>query len=811
MVSLISIKDVGEREILAKENRESLDEHTLRCLIEFKKLLRDNEISFKTFCEIYKIDINKLLDVIFFTIFLHDIGKATEEFYIDIKKRKHNSHHPLYSLYFTKGIERYIAIENIRCSKGYVNVVALSVISHHTSLHRDIYDDVINRDNPTFFVEIFKFLERYKSYYKWFFNKTCPYEINFRELFNKNSGSTLRDLWSSEDISKVGVKDVLSYYISSNQERRDKLDALKEIFGFISGNLIRADWIASGMDEKNWLGCPDKIKADLIKQLKKRALERKIIKKECEFRLKEFQKKSTMEHGNILLQIPTGEGKTEAALLWAITNIKNVHTKIIYTVPTQTISNALYRRFVDYFGDKNVGLVHSVSALMLEDRFDDKDDKTKEIISMKVFSKPITVCTLDSFILPFLNLHKWPLATLYFKNSILIVDEVHSYDAQMLGALKKVLEIMNRYENPFCIMSATIPKEIHDDMVKPFGVKIITDEQLFNVSPIEIKKNEKDIDEMVDMIVEDFKDNKKVLVICNTVEKSNKLYNKIKEKGSFIVTQNYIKQGERYNKDANIILYHSQFIKRHRKLKEDEIEEKERWENRGLILVTTQVVEISLDIDFDCLYTELAPIDAIIQRIGRVNRRKRKGISECEICCGLEVFNRDNKWSYPYPRRILEITRNRLMEGVLSLSELSNLLVKIYGEWFKDYQQKVEFDKKKDKGYRKYEDVLKKYCCYSLRLKNLEDEEILSILNLRDIDKRLIKRPVIPKIVFESEDDLNYWNTVDIYHWLFMELLEKQKIQYNEIRLKKYPIAFVDYNYEIGLNTNYKQDNPYMI
>ena len=471
-------------------------------------------------------------------------------------------------------------------------------------------------------------------------------------------------------------------------------------------------------------------------------------------------------------------------------------------MPTQVTSNALYKRFVDYFGKENVGLVHSASSLILEENFENTDKKTKESIIMKVFSKPITVCTLDSFILSFLNLHKWPLSNLYFKNSLLIIDEIHSYDAQMLGALKRALEFTQKNGNFFCIMSATIPEKIKQDIISQFKITEISEEELFKKSPVKIVKLNLKIEDVINRIMDDFKNNKKILVVCNTIKKSKKIYSLLKKKNCFETTEGYVKNKESYNREANLILYHSQFIKRHRKLKEDEIREKEKWKGRGLILIATQVVEISLDIDFDVLYTELAPIDSVIQRIGRVNRRKTKKNCKCFICCNLDVFENNNykNWSYPYPKRILEGTRDNVREGVLSLKEWSNILIEIYRKWFSNLQQKIDFEDRVSKGYKKYESILKQYCCYQIKFKNLEDDQISSILKLREIDPGLEKIPVIPSIVLENGEDLVYWNTVDIPLYLLKQEEKKGKIQIETKGRTNYRILFEDYNYEAGIS-----------
>ncbi|RLG00449.1 hypothetical protein DRN58_03515 [Thermococci archaeon] len=806
MVSLMSLGDINKKKIIAKEDGETLEEHTLKCLIEFRNYFRTNKYIFDKFCEIYDIKLSKLLDIIFFTIFLHDIGKATNEFYEDHFSDGKKSFHPLYSLYFLRGIENFGLKFNDFCvRKEYVNIIALSILSHHTLLHEEIYHDKIEKENPIFFKEVFDFLEKYKNFYKVIMGKNCSYEIDFKNIFQKNSKYSLKELWiesydEESDHKKHGIRNTLNIFIKNATIK--ELEKLKETFGFITGILIRCDWIASGMDERAWNNKKEELKQKLLKKMKDRAIEKKIIDSPNKFKLRNFQEIVSNTRGNTLILIPTGEGKTEAALLWALNNLKNQHTKIIYTMPTQVTSNALYKRFVDYFGKENVGLVHSASSLILEENFENTDKKTKESIIMKVFSKPITVCTLDSFILSFLNLHKWPLSNLYFKNSLLIIDEIHSYDAQMLGALKRALEFTQKNGNFFCIMSATIPEKIKQDIISQFKITEISEEELFKKSPVKIVKLNLKIEDVINRIMDDFKNNKKILVVCNTIKKSKKIYSLLKKKNCFETTEGYVKNKESYNREANLILYHSQFIKRHRKLKEDEIREKEKWKGRGLILIATQVVEISLDIDFDVLYTELAPIDSVIQRIGRVNRRKTKKNCKCFICCNLDVFENNNykNWSYPYPKRILEGTRDNVREGVLSLKEWSNILIEIYRKWFSNLQQKIDFEDRVSKGYKKYESILKQYCCYQIKFKNLEDDQISSILKLREIDPGLEKIPVIPSIVLENGEDLVYWNTVDIPLYLLKQEEKKGKIQIETKGRTNYRILFEDYNYEAGIS-----------
>jgi CRISPR-associated endonuclease/helicase Cas3 len=115
-------------------------------------------------------------------------------------------------------------------------------------------------------------------------------------------------------------------------------------------------------------------------------------------------------------------------------------------------------------------------------------------------------------------------------------------------------------------------------------------------------------------ILQAYGNGKHVLVVLNTVEEAIDVYQSLKAN---IGTKN-LKQA---------ILYHSRFIEMHRREKEQLIKQGALTEG-GFIAVTTQVAEVSLDIDYDVLYTQLAPVDALIQRTGRVNRKGKKKIEK---------------------------------------------------------------------------------------------------------------------------------------------------------------------------------------
>jgi len=488
-----------------------------------------------------------------------------------------------------------------------------------------------------------------------------------------------------------------------------------------------------------------------------------------------------------------GEGKTEAALLWTLNNLKNKHTKIIYTMPTQVTSNAMYKRLKNYFGDDSVGIVHGASSLVLEEEYgDDKERIWKEKVINKTFSKSVTVSTLDSFILSFFNVHKWPLSQLNLENCLLIIDEIHSYDWQMLGAIKRILSELEARDCKVVIMSATFPKTFENRLLEDIHYNHITQKDLFQPKPSVIKLEDENISNKVNHILDYFNQNKKILIVANTVEKSKELYKILKNSGKF-------KTSDKNEENSNLLLYHSQFIKKDRKTKENEIEKKDEWKNKGLVFIATQIIEISLDINFEILFTELAPIDSLVQRMGRINRRKdSKNTGKVFVQMEIDSRNENGKWSYPYRKEIIDCSADILQEGEPSLGDLSHWVSSLYKNLLKMDQIRFEFENKCRNGFKKYEIIIDRGP-YTLRFSTDNAEKIAKILKLRDIDEKFEKIDVVPKKILEESEEFDFdkfENTVGIYKWLFGKL---QKEGYVDDMKKFFLIHGVDYSYECGL------------
>jgi len=207
------------------------------------------------------------------------------------------------------------------------------------------------------------------------------------------------------------------------------------------------------------------------------------------------------------------------------------------------------------------------------------------------------------------------------------------------------------------------------------------------------------------------------------------------------------------------------------------------------ILVATQVVEISLDIDFDLMFTDTAPIDSLIQRFGRVNRKK-------------DESNPGNIYIYsktdikPYYDYLLEISFKAINEGINDIGEYGKWLNIVYDKLFEDIKHKNEFERLFHEGYEAYN----KYLQYNDGISQCKD-----IYSLRD--NEFPKMDFILKEDYEN-NNYNYDNTVSLGTWL---LDKKYGYLLAEKDLEKgryYDALNLEYTYELGVIIPQKDEVP---
>lgn len=332
---------------------------------------------------------------------------------------------------------------------------------------------------------------------------------------------------------------------------------------------------------------------------------------------------------NLILTAQTGIGKTEAALLWA------GKKKTFFTVPLRVSLNALYDRVSSDMNYPYCGLLHSSSAHHL----DEKGIENWEVIydQSKHFSNKIIFTTIDQilkFPFKFRGYEKY-YATL--AHSCVIIDEIQAYSPWIVAVIIKSLEMLHKIGGKFMVMTATLPK-IYLDSLKEKG--IIDDscvietfsDDTFLRHRFEVRHTS--IFENTEQIISAGK-SKKVLVIVNTVNQAIKLYEKISKELD------------------NVYLFHSRFLQKDRQQLERKLKSFDKNRDLPGIWITTQIVEASIDIDFDELYTELAPLDSLFQRFGRCYRKRRLDSD----CVNIFIFTEEvSGKDYIYDSEILNFS-----------------------------------------------------------------------------------------------------------------------------------------------------------
>ena len=543
---------------LAKSNGETVLEHT-------EKLIKN----FKILTDIYpNLNVNK--ELLLLSCIYHDLGKININFQKNIENFAFNNYsgimHGLLSLAFIN-VEKLLTEFEISDVKALIYSVAL----HH---ERD-FSQITKKDYAN---EIEKMNIEVKN-----FN---PALEKLKKIFTKETGRKI-ELFNGEKLKKLSSK---FYKLGERLYSSDDYETFKK-FVMLKGLLNRIDYASSAYieieKENNFL-------EEELENFKKKKLKISEWNKMQKFMIKNKEK-------NVILKAQTGLGKTEAGLLW-IGNSKG-----FFTLPLRSATNSIFERLTDQIisSENKVGLLHSgFKNLYIENSDGNESEILKYMISTSQFSLPVTICTVDQ-LFDFLfkaTGFEMKLATLSYSKTV--IYEIQMYSPKLIGYLLWGLKQITEFGGKFSIITATFP-QVLNHFLKKLKIDFIESE---NFVEDKIRHSVKVLDEEInaEFIEKVYKKggNIKILVVCNTIKKANEIYEKLNE-----------------TKNVNINLIHSRFINSDRKKKEEEIFEFASSTKSG-IWIGTQVVEASLDIDFDILITELSDINGLFQRMGRCYRKR---------------------------------------------------------------------------------------------------------------------------------------------------------------------------------------------
>lgn len=342
-------------------------------------------------------------------------------------------------------------------------------------------------------------------------------------------------------------------------------------------------------------------------------------------RLFRHQRLAGETSGSALLIAPTGSGKTEAAQLWAARQAaEGKLSRLFYTLPYQASMNAMQRRLAQSYGEALVGILHgrALSALyrlMLEKDYDPRHAVREARWSRNLAQlnyQPVRVFSPYQMLKGMYRLKGYEAWLIDYFGAAFIFDEIHAYEVRRLAMIFKTIEYLARhYEARFLVMSATFPSLIRQWLRKVLDspAEIVADDDVFvrfRRHCLHLLEGELTDEDNLERICADARSGKSVLVVCNVVARAQHVYRRLREK--------------LHDWKAEIVLLHGRFTARDRLHKEEWIRRavgSRSLHRSALVLVATQAVEVSLDIDLDTLYSDPAPLEPLVQRFGRINRR----------------------------------------------------------------------------------------------------------------------------------------------------------------------------------------------
>jgi len=385
--------------------------------------------------------------------------------------------------------------------------------------------------------------------------------------------------------------------------------------------------------------------------------------------------------GDLCLVAPTGSGKTEFALL------RNGRRKLIYTLPLRAALNDLYaRRFPGYFPGDSVGLLHSTGFLMAPgygEKYEDWESRAQEMRFLsRNLSYPAILATPDQVLLSSLGYHGREKLLTYAPYSHLVVDEVQAYNPDMLAVVMESVRAMRTMGAKVTVMTATLPP-LAREILEGMGVRVLDvggSPPAGGVKNMGIRRHrvkvhrvegESLIDEVIRLVRESLARGRvrRVLVVLNTVKGAILAYRRLRES---------------LGDDAEVLLVHSRLVESRKEEVMSRLGEG-AGARRPQVLVATQVLEASVDVDADLLVTELSSADSLVQRMGRVfrNRDSDYGGEEPNVHVIASVEGgRPVDRSGIYDRDVLRETLEGIedMEGlVLGYAEERGLVERAFG------------------------------------------------------------------------------------------------------------------------------------
>lgn len=571
-----------------------------------------------------------------FVAYTHDIGKATSAFQIKMS----NALPGYKSLIEKQGFTAKICgLE----SKSPHNIAGASILNQYFGINESICDIIASHHG--------KPIDG---------GRETKYEFQIKRLtdnyYKAESENAYRSTWNeivNQANSFASVSDI------SDISTQAKM--------IITGLLIMADWIAScedyfplfdayssNVDPDRLINGMNALMLQPYQDFNLSSMDSEMFRERFGFFPNEMQKKvidisnNMITPGIMIIEAPMGLGKTEAALAAAEVESCAAGTGgIFFGLPTRGTADAMFDRVRDWANtiacrnSASISLAHSKSGF--NDSYNALHttiyDENKAGVSVnswmvgryKKLLPDFTIGTVDQALFTVLKRRFLMLLHLGISGKTVIIDEVHSYDDYMNEYMKSMLSWLGMYKVPVILLSATLTKDRRNELVSAYcGMEtdLYTDSypaitwsdsgqvwssgvETNNIRKMDITIKNADEGSVSELIKELLIDGGCAGIICDTVSRAQNTFEHLQSHMS---------------SEYTIVLLHSRFLPSDRARHEKQILDlvgKDSVDRDKVVVVGTQVLEQSLDIDFDVLFTEKCPVDFLFQRLGRLHRHKR--------------------------------------------------------------------------------------------------------------------------------------------------------------------------------------------
>jgi CRISPR-associated endonuclease/helicase Cas3 len=678
--------------LLAKSKREgrdivTLEEHLLDTEKVAVHLFNLTKRLGKNWCRFFKISTPEQQEIFLLNLrvaaLFHDIGKANEDFYnaVDGKGSKEQTlrHEHLSALILCLPTVRSWLAQN---SDLDLDIITGAVLSHHlkacnddkTSSNGENYEwgqpKNTNRTKINLYLthpEITTILCKIERVAN-LSSRELP-ELSYKEWSENDS------IWDKALADGFSAASKLKKSLAKNENRKLLLAAVK-------AGLIAADGVASGLVRESksiidWIDevvhsetiTADEIAREIIYPRLGQILAKS---QKCKFdlekfrseyntpeklgqlreeKVKKFQQQLSFQSQRTLLLAGCGVGKTLAAWIWAEAIAKEYQvSKVIFLYPTRGTALEGFKDYVSWAPEADAALVTGTARYELEAIRENPDggentqkvfrtEAEERLFAFGFWSKRFFSATVDQF-LSFME-HGYQSICLLpaLADSLVIVDEVHSFDRSMFDNL---ISFLKHFDIPVLCMTATLPKSRREELVKA-GLNVYPTDADRVKSPELIKLEETEryqlhqvdsFNAAYEKAVEAYQEGKRVLWVVNTVDRCIAIAKQLE-----------------YKDKITAITYHSRFTLADRQkvhsLTVEAFSSSQDRSNEGVIAITTQVCEMSLDLDADVLITEIAPISSLVQRFGRANRHLFRPFAD------IYIYRLPDKLIKPYDKEEL--------------------------------------------------------------------------------------------------------------------------------------------------------------